>query len=75
VSQIKLFFHCRRCMVEARGIASPSDYQQIEAGWTDRGFQVWCKRHDINVAHVDFEGVTHPADLTERGDFHDPQTH
>ena len=69
MSEIKLFFHCRRCFEEAKGKASPADYQCIEAGWTERGFQVWCKRHDINVIHVDFEGAQHPADLTDDGSF------
>ena len=40
---------------------SPSDWARLECGWTDLGFQVWCKRHDINILHVDFEGHKHPA--------------
>ena len=69
MSQIKLFLHCKRCFEESRGKSTPADYQQIEAGWTDRGLQVWCKRHDMNVVHIDFEGVQHPGDLSEKGDF------
>lgn len=65
---IELYFHCRQCLNELpRGI-SPSDYQELEAGWTVKGIQVWCKRHDLNILHVDFEGQKHPADL-HSGDF------
>lgn len=31
-------------------------FARQECGWTDRGFQVWCLRHNINIAHVDFKG-------------------
>jgi hypothetical protein len=40
---------------------SPRDWSSIEAGWTALGLQVWCKRHEINILHVDFEGQKHPA--------------
>jgi hypothetical protein len=26
--------------------------------------QIWCKRHESNVAHIDFEGANHPANQT-----------
>ena len=45
--QIQMFFHCKRC-VEA-GLPN-----QLEVGWTAFGIQVWCRAHDINIAHVDF---------------------
>jgi len=69
-SQIKMFWHCAQCMPEAAAARqSPADYQSIEVGWTERGFQVWCKRHDANVMHVDFEGEQHAADLSPEGAF------
>ena len=43
---------------------SPREYQKIQVGWTDRGLQVRCVRHDCNVIHLDFEGQTHPANTT-----------
>ena len=60
-NNIKLFFHCSLCLIELPDDTSPGDWVQIEAGWTEQGFQVWCKRHDCNVIHVDFEGQIHPA--------------
>jgi len=65
---IKMFVHCGRCIDEilkgAEGGVSPRDYARLEVGWTKQGLQVWCKRHECNVMHVDFEGRTHPANTT-----------
>lgn len=70
-NQIVAFMHCRRCLEELPFGKSPRDFASLEVGWTERGFQVWCKRHEINVVHVDFEGDKHPADLSIYGDFDD----
>jgi hypothetical protein len=45
---------------------NPAEHARLEAGWTALGFQVWCRRHDVNVIHVDFEGAQHPANATRR---------
>jgi hypothetical protein len=55
-NRIEQFFHCRRCMEEKPDDQSPRQWARIEAGWTDKGFQVWCVRHDINIADIDFMG-------------------
>lgn len=68
-TQIHMFMHCVRCMEEKPPGTSPRDWSQLECGWTKKGFQVWCKRHECSVVHVDFEGVKHPADVTTAGDF------
>ena len=39
------------------------DYGRLEAGFTDRGLQVWCVRHDLNVVHIDFKGERPEADF------------
>jgi len=63
-NKIGAFFHCAQCVHEWQGKApgtedmSPRDYQQIEAGWTEDGFQVWCKRHDLNIMHVTWQKET-----------------
>lgn len=65
---IGMFMHCRQC-VEALSIraqatgqpVSPQQYSQLDVGWTPYGLQVWCRRHNVNVLHVDFEGLAHPA--------------
>lgn len=43
--------------------ASLRDYAALEAGFTPRGVQIWCKRHDLNVCHIDFEGRRLRADF------------
>lgn len=59
--EIRMYYHCKRCLEELPIGTSPVEYQRIEAGATDKGFQVRCLRHDINILHIDFEGHTHPA--------------
>jgi hypothetical protein len=59
-NRIKMFMHCKMCLDEFYSTTSdmsPRDYAQIEVGWTDEGFQVWCKRHEANIMDVDFEGA------------------
>jgi hypothetical protein len=58
---IQMYFHCRRCLAEMPPGTSPREFARLECGWTEIGFQVWCKRHQINIVHVDFEGQQHPA--------------
>lgn len=60
--QIQLYFHCKRCLDELPEGLSPQEWAQLEAGWTNKGLQVWCKRHGINVIHIDF--ATNTADQT-----------
>ena len=59
-NEIESYFHCRRCVEEWQGLAgvgvSPRAYQKIQAGWTEKGLQVWCVRHEINILHIDFDG-------------------
>lgn len=58
---------CSACeeefMAGGTDAASLSDYSRLDAGFSDHGVQVWCRRHDRNVCHVDFDGHVHEADL------------
>lgn len=63
-NDIRTFMHCAKCIEEKPHGISPRDWSQLEVGWTLIGFQVWCKRHEINIIHVDFEGQKHPANTT-----------
>jgi hypothetical protein len=65
-NNIVAYLHCKKCLDELPGGQSPRDYAAIEVGWTKWGFQAWCKRHEANMLHVDFEGLTHPACTTRR---------
>lgn len=62
-NEIKVFFHCGRCIQERPHDQSPREWGALEVGWTVIGLQVWCKRHDVNVAHIHFEGCRHPANI------------
>jgi hypothetical protein len=64
-NQIVAFFHCGACVAAGRR-------QRLEAGWTPRGLQVWCKACDNNVINIDFEGDKHPAVSTRRRGPDDP---
>ena len=67
-NNILRFFHCTLCLNEMPDGVSPRDWMDIEAGWTIEGMQVWCKRHDCNVIHINFEGQKHMA-TTDRKPF------
>lgn len=56
LSNIESFFHCSKCMKEIPSGVSPRDWQKNEVGFTKKGLQVWCIRHEENVIHLDFLG-------------------
>ncbi len=60
-SEIDMFFHCKDCLDELPAGMAPREYVDFECGWTTKGFQVWCMRHNKNVIHMDFEGHKHPV--------------
>lgn len=63
-NQIEMYFHCARCLAEKPDGVSPREWAQNEVGFTVIGLQVWCKRHDLNICHIDFEGQCHPANTS-----------
>lgn len=60
--RIQAYIHCALCLQERPAGTSPRDWGQLEVGFTAEGLQVWCKRHEANVMHIDFQGHQHPAD-------------
>lgn len=78
--QIRSYMHCGLCVQEYLDLrkkndpsidgVSPGDYQRLEIGNTVYGFQVWCRRHDVNVIHADFEGQKITANMTRAGSPH-----
>ncbi len=58
---------CARCADEfASGTTaahSLRDYVMVDVGFTNAGLQVWCRRHDQNVVHIDFAGQRPSADF------------
>jgi len=67
-NEIRQFFHCRRCADKLPVGRSPAEWARLEIGATPLGIQVWCRRCDINVIHIDFEGQKHPAEMRRRSD-------
>lgn len=61
---ILLYLTCRMCALELPAGESLATYSRINGGWTKDGYQSWCVRHNLNIVHIDFQGQTHPADLT-----------
>jgi len=74
--EIRAFYHCGLCVMEFKKLRaensplvanqSPGDYLRLEVGSTPIGLQVWCRRHDVNILHVDFEGRKMVANLTRK---------
>lgn len=62
-NSIQSFMHCARCLRSIPSGISPRDYAKLEVGFTKLGLQIWCKRHELNVCHIDFEGRKHPANM------------
>ncbi len=65
------YMHCRKCLEEIQDMVrrtgqsqSPATYSRYDIGFTKLGLQVWCRRHEINIVHIDFEGQQHPANLS-----------
>ena len=65
-NEITTFFHCVRCFDDRPADQSPRDWARLEVGFTEIGLQVWCKRCECNIAHIDFEGQRHPANTTRK---------
>ena len=70
-NSITTFLHCGKCLKEWKdkvsGIMSPQEYSSLDVGYSKIGLQIWCKRHNHNVIHLDFEGHKHPANVSTRG--------
>lgn len=61
---IKLYMHCKLCIDELPAGIAPVTYARLSVGFTDEGLQIWCDRHSCNVAHIHFEGQSHPANMS-----------
>ena len=60
LNQINETIVCVKCsdefMTGSTDAKSLQDYSKIDAGFTERGLQLWCQRHQANICHIDFEG-------------------
>jgi hypothetical protein len=71
--EIVVFFHCSLCIETLPAGKSLRDWSRLEVGFTPLGLQVWCKRHEINVMHIDFQGHKHPVAVTRDAQVFTPQ--
>jgi hypothetical protein len=62
------YMHCKECLSDRPKSVAPREWASLEVGFTALGVQVWCKRHEINVAHIDFQDQQHPANLMVIGE-------
>ena len=57
---IQAYFHCAKCLEEWKTEkgenVTPQQYSRVQAGWTPKGLQVWCFRHNLNIINIDFKG-------------------
>jgi hypothetical protein len=67
-NEIKVFFHCKKCLEEIPDGVSPREWVRMEVGYTELGLQVWCTRHEENVIHIDFLGQQ--VDIAEQTRVH-----
>ena len=35
---------------------SLQEYSKIDVVFTERGLQIWCQRHQLNICHINFDG-------------------
>jgi hypothetical protein len=59
-NELRGYIHCGMCLKENAGP------QMLEIGWTKLGLQIWCRRHNANVMHIDFQGQKHPANTSRQ---------
>ncbi|MGC6476088.1 MAG: hypothetical protein ACON41_05565 [Parvibaculales bacterium] len=58
---------CAQCETDL--LAGKSDARNLQemmvldVGFTEQGLQIWCRRHDINICHIDFAGHQLAADF------------
>jgi hypothetical protein len=62
-NEIHQFLHCELCLKSLPVGITPREWAVLEIGFTPAGLQIWCRRHDSNVGHIDFQGHQHPANL------------
>ncbi len=63
-NKIVQFLHCAKCLKEIPKGVSPMDWARNQFGWTLKGFQIWCNRHEMNVGAFDLQGNKVGYDMT-----------
>jgi len=53
-NEIHTFLHCAKCLSEKPPNISARNWSLVEVGLTSKGIQIWCRRHEANIVHIDF---------------------
>lgn len=56
INEIFSYMHCAECLKEKPPTEAPRTWARLEVGWTPKGLQVWCVRHNLNVVAIDLLG-------------------
>ena len=63
LNTIVAYLHCGMCLKET----GDKSYQPwLEVGWTKWGIQVWCRIHEVNIMHMNFDDIKHKADSSRQ---------
>ena len=73
--EIKHYLHCKKCEETCPAGLTYQDWADVEVGFTSYGLQVWCRRHKVNIAHLDFRGSRIVVNATSTGGMIWPVTH
>ena len=65
VPVIAEYIHCVQCLKDIPEGISPNLWTQTDVGYTDSGIQVWCKRHECSVVHIDLDESKHKPHLMD----------
>jgi len=50
---IKMFFHCKHCILEITPGMSPGEFQDMTAGIdSNRNVVIWCNRHQSPITVI-----------------------
>jgi hypothetical protein len=44
IRRVRFYAHCRNCMPQKPPNQSASEWARLDAGLTERGLLIWCKR-------------------------------
>lgn len=65
--QIQKPIVCVKCSAEFENglsdAASLQNYSRLDVGFTKRGLQIFCRRHELNVCHLNFNNQKIDADF------------
>ena len=67
LNKIKEPIVCLKCSNEFLSGKTDSkslqEYSKIDVGFTKRGLQIWCQRHQLNICHINFDGKKLESDF------------